>query len=81
MCCVFLDIYSPMQRNNNEKKGNWMHPGLVEKPMFASGIECAIDSWVFFVGAQLHNYYLTITTPMLASHCVVAVALRHSSTP
>lgn len=59
-----------------------MRSSLVEKPMFASGMEYAIDCWVFIATAQLHYYYLTITTPcMSASHCVAGIASRHSLTP
>lgn len=59
-----------------------MRSSLVEKPMFALGMEYAIDRWVLIVTAQLHYRYLTITTPcMSASYCAAAVASRHSLTP
>lgn len=64
------------------KKGKWMRFSLVEKPMFASGMEYAIDCWVFNVAAQLYCCYLTNTAHcMSASHCVAAVSSRHTLTP
>lgn len=40
MCCVFLDIYSPVQRNNNEKKKEMdvLQPGGKANASLGDGI-------------------------------------------
>lgn len=76
MCCVFLDIYSPVQRNNNEKKKKWMCSSLVEKPMRASGMEYDIDCWLFSpTPLLLLNYYnlLHVSQPLCGGHCITAL--------
>lgn len=82
LCVLCLSWYLQSSAAKQQwKKGRWMCSSLVEKPMFALGMEYAIDCWVFIVRVQLHYYYLTITSPCMSASCsVVAIASRHSLT-
>lgn len=74
MCCVFLDIYSPVQRNNNEKKKEMdvLQPGGKANASLGDGIRY----WLFSATPLLlPNYYnlLHVSQPLCGGRCITAL--------